>query len=78
MCEAVRSLNIEHADSPFGCVTISIGISLWPSHYTSETAHLIQQADRALYECKRTGRNTIIVWEEEVSSSSHPGTLWEI
>ena len=77
MLHAVHDLDIEHADSPLGRVSVSIGISLWPSSYTTETAYLIQQADRALYECKRQGRNSIIVWEEHVSAAS-PGTFWNI
>lgn len=78
MIDAIHSLNIEHHDSPFGRVTISIGISLWPSHYTTESAYLIQQADRALYECKSRGRNTIVLWEEDLSTTTKEGTLWQI
>ncbi|MFC5860814.1 diguanylate cyclase [Acidicapsa dinghuensis] len=79
MIDAIAGLNIEHEDSPFRRVTVSIGISLWPLRYTSETAYLIQQADRALYECKSRGRNTIVLWEEELAvSSAEEDTYWEI
>lgn len=78
MTETIRSLNIAHEDSPFGRVTVCIGISLWPSHYTTESAYLVQQADRALYEGKSRGRNTIVVCEQELSPDLEHGSLWDI
>jgi diguanylate cyclase (GGDEF)-like protein/PAS domain S-box-containing protein len=57
LLDAVNGLAIEHPGSPQGRVSVSIGVaSLSPRHGT-DSAALIQQADRALYESKRTGRN---------------------
>ncbi len=69
MIRAVQSLHIEHAESPLGRVSISIGISIWPAHYTTEPSHLIQQADRALYESKSRGRNCISIADDLASIS---------
>jgi diguanylate cyclase (GGDEF)-like protein/PAS domain S-box-containing protein len=55
--EAVSSLGIPHAHSPFGIVTVSIGASSWPSGLPLNTDTLIEQADRALYRAKDRGRN---------------------
>jgi diguanylate cyclase (GGDEF)-like protein len=56
--EAVTSLGIPHAQSPFGIVTVSIGVTTWPSGPPLNANTLIEQADRALYRAKDRGRNT--------------------
>lgn len=58
---AVAALNIAHSDSPFGRVTVSIGISErvpGPSHTFRD---LLESADRALYTSKQEGRNALEV-----------------
>jgi diguanylate cyclase (GGDEF)-like protein/PAS domain S-box-containing protein len=61
LLDVVKGLAIEHPGSPLGRVSVSIGIaSLLPRHGTG-TAALINQADRALYESKRAGRNRVSV-----------------
>jgi diguanylate cyclase (GGDEF)-like protein/PAS domain S-box-containing protein len=77
MLDAVRNLNLEHADSPLGRVSVSIGIATWPPYFTAETAFLIQQADRALYESKRLGRNTVSV-NEDHSAILSSGRYWDL
>ncbi|MBL4632421.1 MAG: diguanylate cyclase [Kofleriaceae bacterium] len=53
--EAVTNLAIEHLGSPFGIVTISIGVAAHqPSACPEET---ICKADEALYRAKQAGRN---------------------
>jgi diguanylate cyclase (GGDEF)-like protein/PAS domain S-box-containing protein len=56
--EAVTSLGIPHAQSPFGIVTVSIGVTSWPPGPPLNASTLIEQADRALYRAKDRGRNT--------------------
>jgi diguanylate cyclase (GGDEF)-like protein/PAS domain S-box-containing protein len=55
--DAIASLRIAHAGSPFGFVTVSIGIASWPAGVVLEPNLLIEQADRALYLAKNNGRN---------------------
>ncbi|ADW68975.1 sensor domain-containing diguanylate cyclase [Granulicella tundricola] len=55
----IESLQIRHEGSPFGYVTVSIGAATWPPEFVADEAYLIQQADRALYESKKTGRNRL-------------------
>jgi diguanylate cyclase (GGDEF)-like protein len=57
---AVEDLLINHAESPCGHVTVSIGVeSLVPESYQT-TADLVEAADRALYDAKRRGRNKVV------------------
>ncbi len=70
--EAIDQLAIAHGGSPIGGqkVTISLGISSQvPSSHTSPRA-LIEQADQALYEAKRRGRNQYVVWTDSLVENS--------
>jgi diguanylate cyclase (GGDEF)-like protein len=58
--EAIEDLQIAHSQSPCGHVTVSIGVeSMVPEKY-HKISDLIETADRALYEAKRRGRNTVV------------------
>lgn len=57
--EAVEHLAEPHPASPFGRLTISIGLATLASGEAAE--RLLQRADDALYEAKRAGRNQISV-----------------
>ncbi len=68
ICAGVRALKIPHERSPFGIVTVSIGIaSLIPSKSLT-VERLINCADTALYRAKRDGKNQIKVYREELLS----------
>ncbi len=59
--DAVRALAIPHAHSPFGVVTVSIGVSSGvPESGVSHDA-LVKAADSALYQAKRVGRDRAAV-----------------
>jgi diguanylate cyclase (GGDEF)-like protein len=49
----------------FNGQTLSVTVSIGVSSYKGQTAdELIQQADMALYNAKRQGRNRVVAWQE--------------
>ena len=77
MLSRVRRLNMKHIDSPFGRVSVSIGIAAWPSKFSTDITFLMQQADRALYETKHNGRNNFTVQADDPNMMS-TGKYWDI
>lgn len=61
----IQNLGLEHARSPIGQVTITLGVaSTRPYCSSAETrSHLVKTADAALYEAKEAGRNRVSVRE---------------
>jgi diguanylate cyclase (GGDEF)-like protein len=57
--EAIRALQIPHAQSPHCKVTVSIGIATWPAGQDFDPDSLIDLADNALYVAKERGRNCL-------------------
>jgi diguanylate cyclase (GGDEF)-like protein len=57
LCAAVRDLRLAHAGSPFGVVTVSIGVASAMLDGESVPDRLVEAADRALYQAKCAGRN---------------------
>jgi diguanylate cyclase (GGDEF)-like protein len=61
--QAVQQRKIAAYDETFK-ITISIGIAMFPEH-AQECSLLIDKADKALYEAKRSGRNRVCVYHGE-------------
>ncbi len=61
LIESIRALNKTHEGSPWGVVTISIGVAMVTPKAYKEVQGLIQLADEALYEAKSSGRNKYCV-----------------
>lgn len=63
MLRAVRDLRVAHAGSPYGIVTVSVGVAIHEAanHDTTAPPVLVASADRALYAAKQAGRNCILV-----------------
>lgn len=56
---AVAVLEIEHAESPIGRVSISIGLASLPAGVALREAEALAAADRALYRAKAAGRDRV-------------------
>jgi diguanylate cyclase (GGDEF)-like protein len=53
-------------------VSLSIGVAMAPAPGIQGVAHLVEAADRALYQAKRAGRNAVVVFgQEENATTSH-------
>jgi len=62
---AVRSLDIAHAGSEKGIVTVSLGVAtLMPGTVAGSAMELIRRADAALYIAKDAGRDRVMGWGE--------------
>ncbi|HEY4319275.1 MAG TPA: diguanylate cyclase [Herbaspirillum sp.] len=62
MCDAISSLQILHAPSNFGHITVSVGVAgCLPSRQDGNINTLLREADAALYRAKMAGRNQVLV-----------------
>lgn len=61
VCRSVAALNITHAQSPLGNITLSIGLAVMTQEQPRDVAGLLRAADEALYRAKRGGRNRVCV-----------------
>jgi diguanylate cyclase (GGDEF)-like protein len=59
--QAVSLLSIQHEDSSYHVVTVSVGIaSFGRDTHQRQSKMLLEYADRALYRAKRDGRNRVV------------------
>ena len=58
--QAIEDLAINHAESPLGHVTISLGVQSIVPEKLQTSADLVEAADGALYQAKRRGRNNVV------------------
>lgn len=62
--EAVYNLNIEHTNSPFGRITISIGAVTVEDRSKTSIREAVDHADKTLYKAKDKGRNRLVYYQK--------------
>jgi len=65
LCQEVFALALAHEDSPYGRVSVSIGVATAYPYQGSKPLQLVQQADAALYRAKQQGRHRVAGPEDE-------------
>lgn len=68
--KSVEALNLPHAHSPSGKVTISVGVAALSDGFYETAESLLRAADEALYRAKDAGRNQV----QLASARHHEGT----
>lgn len=63
ICNAVRSLHLEHKGLSLGQLGVSIGVSTYPKP-AADSEVLVKQADQALYMAKDTGRSKVVNYDQ--------------
>lgn len=64
----IKALNMEHIESNYGVVTVSIGIIYGVPYENQSPEDFISRADEALYLSKKNGRNRVEFFNNELSS----------
>jgi len=59
LCQEVFALGLDNTASPFGRISVSIGVATAYPHRGSKPALLVQEADAALYRAKHNGRHRV-------------------
>jgi diguanylate cyclase (GGDEF)-like protein/PAS domain S-box-containing protein len=70
----LRQDAIPHEGSPLGVLTFSAGVASIATPDGPGPAELFEQADRALYECKRRGRDGIVRYDELTPGAAYAGS----
>jgi len=65
LCGALQNQQLPHALSPFGHVTVSMGVAAFVPSYGETSEILVRKADEALYHAKKHGRNQAVFFAQE-------------
>lgn len=61
LCQAMRAEQLPHSESPFGYVTISVGVAAMIPESGQSPEKLLKAADQALYRSKEQGRDQAVM-----------------
>ena len=67
LCRSLADLALPHSASPFGHVSVSIGVAVMIPMQDKSTAYLLKKADEALYQAKALGRNQVVLADEHAT-----------
>ncbi|MFT4058206.1 MAG: diguanylate cyclase [Legionella sp.] len=63
ICSNVTKLQLKYGAQQVGPMSVSIGIAIYPND-SKDQEELIEQADKALYIAKKSGRNCVVLYSE--------------
>lgn len=64
ICSELAWRALPHEQSPFGIMTVSIGVAVMTPQEQLTPQQLVERADRALYRAKEQGRNTALLAQD--------------
>jgi diguanylate cyclase (GGDEF)-like protein/PAS domain S-box-containing protein len=70
ICAVMRNRQLPHSSNPAGVVTVSVGCATLNPQLGKHAATLIDHADKALYQAKRTGRNRACTYQPDAETDA--------
>jgi diguanylate cyclase (GGDEF)-like protein len=65
--EEAQLMKVHHANRDLGAITLSLGVAMFPEQ-GNDAESIVKAADVALYRAKRSGRNRVVMYEEQVEA----------